>query len=127
MARIAGVDIPDNKRVVISLTYIYGIGDTTARNIVKQAGLDPLKRVKDMTDEEMAKVRGLITQIKVEGDLKKDVMMNIKRLGEVGSYRGMRHRLGLPSRGQRTHTNARTRKGPKKGAVGGLNKKATKK
>lgn len=127
MARLAGVDIPDNKRLVISLTYIYGIGDPTAKEIVAATGIDPLKRVKDLSDEEMAKVRAQVQAVKVEGDLRKEVIMSIKRLNEVGCYRGIRHRLGLPCRGQRTHTNARTRKGPRKGQVGGLKKKGAKK
>lgn len=123
MARLAGVDIPDNKRVEISLQYIYGIGDKTAIKMVQVAGIDRMKRVKDLNDEEMAKLRTQIGQITVEGDLRKDTLMNIKRMNEVGCYRGIRHRLGLPARGQRTHTNARTRKGPRKGQVGGIKKK----
>ncbi len=126
MARIAGVDIPDNKKVPYSLAYIYGIGVKSGFKICKEAGVDPEKRVKDLTENEIAKIRKIIeTSYKVEGDLRKEVAMNIKRLMEIGCYRGIRHRLGLPVRGQRTRTNARTRKGPKKTVAG--KKKATKK
>ncbi len=115
MARIAGVDIPRNKRVDIGLTYIYGIGHTSAKNIVASAGLDPSRYVKDLTDEEIARIRQAIeANYKVEGALRADVSMNIKRLIDIGAYRGTRHKRGLPVRGQRTRTNARTRKGPKK-------------
>jgi small subunit ribosomal protein S13 len=118
MARIAGVDLPPAKRVVISLTYIYGIGRQTARNIVAEAGIDPVTRTKDLTDEQARKIREIIEgSIKVEGDLRREVTMNIKRLMDLGCYRGLRHRKGLPVRGQRTHTNARTRKGPKRGII----------
>ena len=126
MARIAGVDIPDNKKVPYSLAYIYGIGIKSGFKICEEAGIDPEKRVKDLTEEEIAKIRKIIeTEYKVEGDLRKEIAMNIKRLMEIGCYRGIRHRLGLPVRGQRTRTNARTRKGPKKTVAG--KKKATKK
>ena len=106
MARIAGVDIPRDKRVVISLTYVYGIGKSTAKEILKATGISEDVRVKDLTEEEVTKIRN-----KVEGDLRREVQLNIKRLMEIGSYRGMRHRKGLPVRGQKTKTNARTRKG----------------
>lgn len=111
MARIAGVDIPRDKRVVVSLTYIYGIGNTTAKKILANAGVSEDTRVKDLTEEEETKIRKEVEQIKVEGDLRRETQLNIKRLMEIGSYRGMRHRRGLPVRGQRTKTNARTRKG----------------
>ena len=126
MARIAGVDIPDNKKVPYSLAYIYGIGIKSGFKICEEAGIDPEKRVKDLTEEEIAKIRKIIeSEYKVEGDLRKEIAMNIKRLIEIGCYRGVRHRLGLPVRGQRTRTNARTRKGPRKTVAG--KKKATKK
>ena len=115
MARIAGVDLPRQKRVEIALTYIYGIGVTRSNKILKQAGIEPAVRVKDLSEEEVSRVaRILDAEGAVEGDLRKDVALNIKRLMEIGSYRGGRHRRNLPVRGQRTHTNARTRKGPRK-------------
>lgn len=115
MARIAGVDLPNDKRVEIGLTYIYGIGGTSARAILEQAGINPDTRVKDLTEDEAGKIRKIIdNDYMVEGDLRREVSMNIKRLMEIGSYRGIRHRRGLPVRGQKTKTNARTRKGPKK-------------
>ena len=114
MARIAGVDIPNDKRVVVSLTYIYGIGRTVASNILKNANISEDKRAKDLTEDELTAIRNEVDQIKVEGDLRREVSLNIKRLTEIGSYRGLRHRKGLPCRGQRTKTNARTCKGPKK-------------
>lgn len=114
MARISGVDIPNDKRVVVSLTYIYGIGRTVASNILKNANISEDKRVKDLTEDELTAIRNEVDQIKVEGDLRREVSLNIKRLTEIGSYRGLRHRKGLPCRGQRTKTNARTCKGPKK-------------
>jgi small subunit ribosomal protein S13 len=118
MARIAGIDLPPGKRAVISLTYIYGIGRTTARNIVEKAGIDPVTRTRDLTEDQTRRLREIIeTEHKVEGDLRREVTMNIKRLMDLGCYRGLRHRKGLPVRGQRTHTNARTRKGPKRGIV----------
>lgn len=117
MARIAGVDLPADKRVEIALTYIYGIGRATARRILAQAGVSPDTRVKVMTDEDAGKLRGIIERdLKVEGALRSEMAMNIKRLMDIGAYRGLRHRRGLPVRGQRTKTNARTRKGPKKTA-----------
>lgn len=115
MARIAGVDLPRDKRVEIGLTYIYGIGRTAAKNILEKAGVNPDTRVKDLTEEEAGKIRRIIdNDYMVEGDLRRETSMNIKRLMEIGSYRGIRHRRGLPVRGQKTKTNARTRKGPKK-------------
>ena len=115
MARIAGVDLPKEKRVEIGLTYIYGIGLTTSQKILKKTGINPDVRIKDLTDEEVNNIRKAIDQdYKVEGDLRREVALNIKRLTEIGCYRGLRHRRGLPVRGQRTKTNARTRKGPRK-------------
>lgn len=115
MARIAGVDLPRDKRVEIGLTYIYGVGKKTSQNILAQTGVDPNTRIKDLTEDEVNKIRALIDQqYAVEGDLRREVQLNVKRLMEIGCYRGMRHRRGLPVRGQKTKTNARTRKGPKK-------------
>ena len=115
MARIAGVDLPNVKRIEAGLTYIYGIGWTTSRKILEKTGINPDTRVKDLTEEEAGKIRKVIeADYMVEGDLRRDVNMNIKRLMEIGCYRGIRHRRGLPVRGQKTKTNARTRKGPKK-------------
>ena len=115
MARIAGVDIPNNKRVEIALTYIYGIGRKSSNDILAKTGIDPDKRAKDLTEDEIAKLRDEIeNSYTVEGDLRRDVALNIKRMVEINCYRGIRHRKGLPVRGQRTKTNARTRKGPKK-------------
>ncbi|MDE6590531.1 MAG: 30S ribosomal protein S13 [Oscillospiraceae bacterium] len=115
MARIAGIDLPKEKRVEIGLTYIYGIGRTSATKILKEAGINPDTRVKDLTDAEEAKLREIIGhEYTVEGDLRRNVAMDIKRLTEIGCYRGIRHRKGLPVRGQRSKTNARTRKGPKR-------------
>ena len=116
MARIAGVDLPREKRVEIGLTYIFGIGRTTSGKILEKAGVNPSTRVRDLTDEEVDKIRVAIEDldIMVEGDLRRDVAMNIKRLQEIGCYRGIRHRRGLPVRGQKTKTNARTRKGPRR-------------
>jgi len=115
MARIAGVDLPREKRIEIALTYIYGIGLARSRKILADTGINPDKRVKDLTEEEVGKLRENIDRnYKVEGDLQREVQMNIKRLIDIGSYRGLRHRRGLPTRGQRTQTNARTRKGPRK-------------
>lgn len=111
MARIAGIDLPREKRVVIGLTYIYGIGKTTAEKIIAETGINPDTRVRDLTEEEVAKLREQVGKLKVEGDLRREVSLNIKRLTEIGCYRGVRHRRGLPVRGQRTKTNARTRKG----------------
>jgi small subunit ribosomal protein S13 len=118
MARIAGIDLPRQKRVEIALTYIYGIGVTRSNKILAKAGIDPSVRVKDLSEEEASRIAKIIDgEGGVEGDLRKDVAMNIKRLMEVGSYRGMRHRRNLPVRGQRTHTNARTRKGPRRAMI----------
>lgn len=115
MARIAGVDLPRNKKMGIALTYIYGIGPYTALKVLQQASVDPMKRSDDLGDDEVARIRDVLdTSYKVEGDLRREVSMNIKRLMDLGCYRGLRHRKGLPVRGQRTHTNARTRKGPRK-------------
>ncbi len=115
MARIAGIDLPREKRVEIGLTYIYGIGVSSSRKILEEAGVNPDTRVKDLTDEQVNNIRKVIdSKYKVEGDLRREVALNIKRLTEIGCYRGIRHRRGLPVRGQRTKTNARTRKGPRK-------------
>ena len=114
MARIAGVDLPRDKRIVIGLTYIYGIGDTTAKNILAEAGVSEDVRVRDLTSDQEDKIRAVVDNYKVEGDLRRDVALDIKRMIEIGCYRGTRHRKGLPVRGQRTKTNARTRKGPAK-------------
>ena len=118
MARIAGVDLPQNKRMEIALTYVYGIGRTTSNLILAEAKIDPNLRSNDVTDEQVASIREILeSRYSVEGDLRKDVSQNIKRLMDLGCYRGLRHRRGLPVHGQRTHTNARTRKGPKRGAA----------
>jgi small subunit ribosomal protein S13 len=123
MARIAGVDLPAKKRAEIGLTYIYGIGRSRSLSLLNRAGVDPEKKVSDLTEEEVNRVRTLIeNEGAVEGDLRKELSMNVKRLIEMGSYRGLRHRRGLPTRGQRTHTNARTRKGPRRGTVANKNK-----
>ena len=114
MARIAGVDLPKEKRVEIGLTYIYGIGRTSSQKILKEAGINPDTRVKDLTDDQVQAIRNAMEGYKVEGDLRREVALNIKRLTEIGCFRGIRHRRGLPVRGQRTKTNARTRKGPRK-------------
>jgi len=115
LARIAGVDLPREKRVEIGLTYIFGIGLTTSQTIVRETGINPATRVRDLTEEEVVRLREYIDRnAKVEGDLRREVSQNIKRLMEIGCYRGLRHRKGLPVRGQRTHTNARTRKGPRR-------------
>ena len=127
MARIAGVDLPAKKRAEIGLTYIYGIGRTRALSLLYRAGVDPGKKVADLGEEEVNKIRTLIeNEGAVEGDLRKELSMNIKRLIEMGSYRGLRHRRGLPVRGQRTHTNARTRKGPRRGTVANKKKASAK-
>jgi small subunit ribosomal protein S13 len=119
MARISGVDIPREKRLVISLTYVFGVGRSTAEKICASTGIDESTRTRDLTDEEINRIRAYIDQnLKVEGDLKREVQQDIKRKMEIGSYQGLRHRKGLPVRGQRTHTNARTRKGPKKTVAG---------
>ena len=120
MARIAGVDLPAQKRIEVGLTYLFGVGISTARRILAETGVNPETRVKDLSEEDTAKLRSIIeNDYKVEGSLRTEVAMNIKRLMDIGSYRGLRHRRGLPVRGQRTKTNARTRKGPKKGAGSG--------
>ncbi len=127
MARIAGINIPLNKRVEIGLTYIYGIGDSASRKMLKEAGVEPNTYVRDLTDDEVIKLRTAIDdELMVEGDLRRERSQNVKRLMEIGAYRGLRHRRGLPVNGQRTKTNARTRKGPKRMSIAGK-KKATKK
>lgn len=127
MARISGVDLPRNKHVNIALTYIYGIGNTRSSNILGEAKVEPMKKVQDLNEDEVNRIRQVIeAQGDVEGDLRKDISMHIKRLIEIGSYRGYRHRRNLPVRGQRTHTNARTRKGPRKGTVANKKKAASK-
>lgn len=121
--RIAGIDLPRNERVEISLTRIFGVGRTVSKKILQETGIDPNKKSKDLTDEDGLKIRTIIDRdLKVEGDLRREISMNIKRLQDIGSYRGLRHRSRLPSRGQRTKTNARTRKGPRK-AIGSMKKK----
>jgi len=123
MARIAGVDLPQQKQVWVGLTYIYGIGQSRSRQILDRAEVEPTTRVKDLTEEEARRIREVVQdEGRVEGDLRKEVNQNVKRLMEIGSYRGVRHRKNLPVRGQRTHTNARTRKGPRRGAVAGKRK-----
>jgi len=127
MARIAGVDLPARKRVEIGLTYIYGIGRARSNSILYRAGVDPNKKVSDLSDDEINRIRLIIEQEgAVEGDLRKEVTQNIRRLIEMGSYRGLRHRRGLPVRGQRTHTNARTRKGPRRGTIANKKKSTAK-
>jgi small subunit ribosomal protein S13 len=126
VARIVGVDLPVNKHVEIGLTYIYGIGRSLSQSILQRANVDPAVRVKDLSEDEVRRITKVIQDEKVEGDLRKEVAMNIKRLMEIGCYRGVRHRRGLPVRGQRTHTNARTRKGPRRATVA-KKKKAGKK
>ena len=122
MARLVGVDLPRDKRIEVGLTYIYGIGLTTSKKILAETGVDPSVRRKDLTEDDLTKLRDYIqANIKVEGDLHREVSQNVKRLMEIGCYRGLRHRRGLPVRGQRTHTNARTRKGPRK-QIGGKKK-----
>jgi small subunit ribosomal protein S13 len=118
MARIEGVDLPRDKQVETALTYIYGIGSTTSQQILEQAGVDPTTRVRDLTEDDLSKLRALISEIPTEGDLRRQVNMNIKRLIEINSYRGLRHRRNLPAHGQRTRTNARTRRGPRKTVPG---------
>ncbi len=128
MARIAGVDLPKNKRIEVGLTYIYGIGPTRSRRILEETGIDPDIRVKDLTDEEASRLRAIIDRdYKVEGDLRREVSQNIKRLVEIGCYRGIRHRRNLPVRGQRTRTNARTKRGPRKTVPGRGRPKGAKK
>ncbi len=124
MARIAGVDLPKDKKIEIGLTYIYGIGPASAKKILAEAGVDPNTKDANLTESDIVKIRSIIDRdYTVEGDLRRDVTMHIKRLMDIGSYRGLRHRKGLPARGQRTKTNARTRKGPKKSAMAGRGKK----
>lgn len=119
MARISGVDLPKNKRMEVALTYIYGIGKTRAKQILKDSGVSPDTRTDDLADSEISAIRGIIDKEgKVEGDLRRETSMSIKRLMDIGSYRGLRHRKGLPVRGQRTHTNSRTRKGPRRAIAG---------
>jgi small subunit ribosomal protein S13 len=128
MARIEGVDLPRDKRVIVGLTYIHGIGKSTAQEALVDSNISPETKVKDLTEEEVTKLRDFISQnLTVEGDLRREVQMNIKRLMEIGSYRGLRHRRGLPVRGQRTRTNARTRKGPKKTVAGRGRRRGAKK
>ena len=123
MARIAGVDLPKNKNIETALTYIYGIGKSSSRKILDQLGIDPYRRSDQLGEQEVARIRGVIdSNYKVEGDLRREVSMSIKRLRDLGAYRGLRHRKSLPVRGQRTHTNARTRKGPRRKLVGGKSK-----
>ena len=127
MARIAGVDLPPKKRAEIGLTYIYGIGRARSMSILMRAGVHPDKKVKDLTEDEVTRIRQIIEEEGgVEGDLRKELSMNVRRLIEIGSYRGMRHRRSLPVRGQRTHTNARTRKGPRKGTIANKKRSAAK-
>jgi small subunit ribosomal protein S13 len=127
MARIAGINIPLNKRAEIGLTYIYGVGRSTSNQVLKELGVDPDTKVKDLTEEEVRKLREKVDDLLVEGDLRRERSQNVKRLMEIGSYKGLRHRRGLPANGQRTKTNARSRKGPKRGsAMGGGKKKIRK-
>jgi small subunit ribosomal protein S13 len=126
MARIAGVNIPLNKRVEVGLTYVYGIGRSTSNQLLSQVGVEPDRKVRDLTEDETAKLREAVENLTVEGDLRRERSQNVKRLMEIGCYRGLRHRRGLPVRGQRTKTNARTRKGPRRMQVAGK-KKAVKK
>lgn len=125
MARIAGVNIPVNKRVEVGLTYVFGIGRSTAAQVVKDAGVSPDTKVKDLTEDEVMKLREAVESRQVEGELRRDRSQNVKRLSEIGSYRGLRHRRGLPTRGQRTHTNARTRKGPRRASIAARRKPPT--
>ena len=127
MPRILGIDLPKNKRIEIALGYLYGVGRFQSNKILKEAGIDPSKRSKDLTEEEVSKITGILQKgsLKVEGDLRRDISQNIKRLMEIGSYRGMRHKKGLPVRGQRTRTNARTRKGPKRNMMAMVKKAET--
>jgi small subunit ribosomal protein S13 len=127
MARVAGVNLPLNKRVEIGLTYVHGVGQSTAQEVLKKIGIDPNTYVKDLTEDEQVKLRNEIESLEVEGDLRRDRSQNIKRLSEIGSYRGLRHRRGLPTRGQRTKTNARGRKGPRRMSVAGKRKPPSKK
>ena len=124
MARIAGVDLPKEKRVEVALTYIFGIGQTLSKEIIEKAQVNPDTRVKDLTNEDVGKIRNVLGDYKVEGSLRTEISMNIKRLMDIGCYRGIRHRRGLPVRGQRTHTNARTRSGRRRTVIGGKKSKA---
>jgi small subunit ribosomal protein S13 len=125
MARIAGVNIPVNKRVEVGLTHVFGVGRSTASRIVGDAGISPDTKVKDLTEDEVVKLREAVESREVEGELRRERSQNVKRLSEIGSYRGLRHRRGLPTRGQRTHTNARTRKGPRKASIAAKRKPPT--
>jgi small subunit ribosomal protein S13 len=125
MARIAGVNIPTNKRVEVGLTYVFGIGRAAAGDIVRQAGVNPDTKVKDLTEDEVVKLREAVESREVEGELRRERSQNVKRLSEIGSYRGLRHRRGLPVRGQRTHTNARSRKGPRRASIASRRKPPT--
>ena len=127
MARIAGVNLPLNKRVEVGLTYFHGVGRSTANDVLKKVGVDPDTYVKDLTEEETVKLRDAVEELEVEGDLRRERSQNIKRLSEIGSYRGLRHRRGLPTRGQRTKTNARGRKGPRRMSIAGKKKAPAKK
>ena len=127
MARIAGVNLPLNKRTEIGLTYVHGVGRSTANQVLQKVGIDPDTYVKDLTEEETIKLRDAVEELEVEGDLRRERSQNVKRLSEIGSYRGMRHRRGLPTRGQRTKTNARGRKGPRRMSVAGKKKPPAKK
>ena len=127
MARVAGVNLPLNKRVEVGLTYVHGVGRSTANDVLKKVGVDPDTYVKDLTEEETVKLRDAVEELEVEGDLRRERSQNIKRLSEIGSYRGLRHRRGLPTRGQRTKTNARGRKGPRKMSIAGKKKPPAKK
>jgi small subunit ribosomal protein S13 len=125
MARIAGVNVPTNKRVEVGLTYVFGIGRAAAGDIVRHAGVNPDTKVKDLTEDEVVKLREAVESREVEGELRRERSQNVKRLSEIGSYRGLRHRRGLPVRGQRTHTNARTRKGPRRASIASRRKPPT--
>jgi small subunit ribosomal protein S13 len=127
MARIAGINIPLNKRAEIGLTYIYGVGRSTSNQILAEAGVEPDRKVKDLTEDEVRKLREQVDDLLVEGDLRRERSQNVKRLMEIGSYKGLRHRRGLPANGQRTKTNARSRKGPKRGSAAGGGKKKIRK
>ena len=127
MARIAGVNLPLNKRVEVGLTYVHGVGRSTSNDLLKKVGIDPDTYVKDLTEEETVKLRDAVEELEVEGDLRRERSQNIKRLSEIGSYRGLRHRRGLPTRGQRTKTNARSRKGPRRMSIAGKKKAPAKK
>jgi len=127
VARIAGVNLPLNKRVEVGLTYVHGVGRSTANDVLTKVGVDPNTNVKDLTEEETVKLRDAVEELEVEGDLRRERSQNVKRLSEIGSYRGLRHRRGLPTRGQRTKTNARSRKGPRRMSIAGKKKPPAKK